>query len=138
MTTSAVTNGGSRRRDSGFTLVEVLVTIVLVSVAIVGTMGALRSIQRGNASANTADLLQNLAQQKLNDLSTSATPAGNGSAGNFSDRGYPNITWSLEDNATSVTNLNLDTVTVTSGKDSESISTEIDVVPQTTSSTAAP
>ena len=61
-----------RNVSRGFTLVEVLVTVVLVSVAIVGVLGGIRTIQDTNAKARTAELLQRLATEKISGLETTS------------------------------------------------------------------
>ena len=65
----------------GFTMVEVLVTVVLVSVALVGVFGGLRSLQAADARAQTADLLQRLASEKVADLKLLSDPATGATSG---------------------------------------------------------
>jgi type II secretory pathway pseudopilin PulG len=110
-------------------MIEVLVTTVLVAVAIVGVMGGIRSVEATQAKANTADLLMRLAAEKLDDSKILADPADGGSSGDFSDRGYPNITWALTETSTSVTSLDEIVVTVTDGKESQSLDTMLYIVP---------
>jgi hypothetical protein len=113
------------------------VTIVLMTVGIVGALGAIRSIEVTQAKAKTVDLLQQLASEKLNDLTTISDPSQYGSSGDFSDRGYPNTTWSLDVEPTSVTNLDEVTVTATKGGESEALATEMFVQSQTGTSTTS-
>ena len=81
--------------DRGFTLVEVLVTTVLVALAIVGVLTALRAVGVAETRVQTADLLQRLAAEKLNDLRLLPDPGQAAGGGDFSDRGYPDVTWKL-------------------------------------------
>jgi prepilin-type N-terminal cleavage/methylation domain-containing protein len=124
-----------RKAHHGFTLIEVLVTIVLVTVAIVGVLGGIRSVKAADVKAQTADLLQRLATEKITDLRLLQDPSTGGTTGDFTDRGYPDITWSLEETNTSVTNLNQVTLTVTQGTESQSITTLVYIAPQTTTTT---
>ena len=112
-----------------------MVAVILVTVGVLGSLGANRNIEITEQKAKTVDLLQRLAVEKANDLSTVTDPSTYGSSGDFSDRGYPNATWSVDVEPTSITNLDEVTVTATMGADSETIATELYV--QTQSSTAA-
>ncbi len=125
-----LTNSRSHK-VAGFTLVEVLVTIVLVTIAIVGTLQGLQSISRNQVRANTADLLQRLALDKINDLGLLQTPTSAGGSGDYSDRGYPDVTWTITDNATSVTDLDSVTVTSTRASQSQTVTKLLYVRPQT-------
>lgn len=125
-----------RKAPRGFTLIEVLVTVVLVSVAIVGVFGGIRAIQNATAKAQTADLLQRLAAEKVSDLKLLSDPSVAGTEGDFTDRGYPDITWALQANAASITDLTQVTVTVTRGPESQAMSTLLFVRPQTSTSTS--
>ncbi len=109
----------------GFTLIEVLVTVVLVSIAVVGVLGGIRSIQAAGARAQTADLLQRLVAEKVGDLKLLADPSAGASAGDFADRGHPDITWTLSAEATSTTSLDKVTVTATQGRQEQSLTTLI-------------
>jgi len=117
-------------------MIEVLVTTVLVAVAISGVLQALGSVEAAQAKAQTVDRLMRLASEKMEDLKILADPADGGSSGDFSDRGYPNTTWSLTETTTSITNLDEVTITVTDGKDSQSLNSMVYVAPATSSSTA--
>ena len=123
------------RRRCGFTLVEVLVTAALVSIGVVGTFGAVRAIDAAQVKARTADLLQTLATEKLADLQLLQTPTANGDGGDFSDRGYSDVTWHLDDTATDVTDIDQVAVTVTQGGSSQAITALMFIRPQTTPAT---
>ena len=119
-----------RKSPRGFTLVEVLVTTVLVAVAIVGVLGGIRAIRDADAKAQTADLLQRLASEKINDVRLLQDPSTGGTDGDFTDRGYPDVSWALQETASGVTDLTQITVTVTRGKDSQALTTLLFVRPQ--------
>jgi type II secretion system protein I len=118
-----------KKSRSAFTLIEVLVATVIVAIAIVGVLGGISSITSTKSSALDAAFLQRLANEKLNDLRMLQDPTTAGSTGDFSDRGYPDITWSSDVETTSTTNLDQVSVTATRGNRSQEISTLIYVLP---------
>ena len=118
-----------KTKNRGFTMIEVLVTTVLVGVAVVGVMGGIRSVMVTQAKAQTADRLVQLAAEKMEDVKILADPEDGGTSGDFSDRGYPNITWALTETTTSITNLDEVTVTVTDGKESQALDTLLYIAP---------
>jgi type II secretion system protein I len=123
------TNYNMRRARNGFTLVEVLVTTVIVAIAVVGVMGAISSTTAVQASAKDALFLQSLANEKLNDLRILQDPSTAGSTGDFSDRGYPDIIWTADVVPSNTANLDQVTITVTKGKESQVITTLMYVLP---------
>ncbi len=123
------------RKNSAFTLIEVLVTAVIVAVAMVGVYGGIGVLSKVDSQAHTADLLQRLATEKIQDVELLATPSANGSTGDFTDRGYPDITWSLDDQPSGVTNVDQITMTVTRGSDSQAVTTLVYLSQQATTST---
>jgi prepilin-type N-terminal cleavage/methylation domain-containing protein len=124
----------SRRR--AFTLIEVLVTTALVATVIVAGMGAIRAIGVTEGKMRDADLLQKLASEKLGDVRFLSDPTSTGTSGDFTDRGYSDITWSLDDQASSVSNVDQLTVTVTKGKEEQSLTTLV-YIPSSTSSSSS-
>jgi prepilin-type N-terminal cleavage/methylation domain-containing protein len=122
----------NRRSQSGFTIIEVLVTTVLVAVAVVATMGGIRSIMFAQTKAQSADLLQRLASEKLDDSRYLSSPDANGTSGDFSDRGYPDVSWNMQVQAAGVTDLDQVSVTATRGNDSQMLTTMMYVAPATT------
>ena len=115
----------------GFTLVEVLVTTVLVAVAVVGVLGGIRSIGIADAHARNADLLQRLAAEKTDDLRLLPDPSQGASAGDFSDRGHKDATWNLAVEATDTDDVDKVTVTASRGTDSQALTTLMFVRPTT-------
>jgi len=115
------------------------VTTVIVAITLVGVLGAIRSQALVESSANDATLLQRLANEKLNDLRILQDPSTGGDSGDFSDRGYPDITWTADVEQSNTTNLDQVTVTATRGKASQAITTLIYVIPATgTTTTTTP
>lgn len=102
-------------RRSGFTLIEMLVTVVLVSIAIVSVLGGIRAISAADLRAREADLLQRLAVLKLNEMGPVTDPQTADNKGDFTDQGYPDVSWTLEVVPSGTENLNELTVTTTRG-----------------------
>ena len=117
------TQEGRTPLKRGFTLIEVLVTVVLVSVAVVGVLGGIRSIQAAGARARGADLMQRLVAEKVGDIRLLSDPSTGGVAGDFSDRGHGEITWTARVETTGAANVDKVTVTATSGRDSQALTT---------------
>jgi type II secretion system protein I len=109
----------------GFTLIEVLVTVVLVSIAVVGVLRGIRSIEAAGARARSADLLQRLVAEKVGDLKLLADPSAGANTGDFADRGHPDITWTASVEATGTTSLDKVTVTATQGSQEQALTTLI-------------
>ncbi len=110
-------------------MIEVLVTIVLVSIAIVGVMGGIRAIGQASARSRTADLLQRLASEKMNDIRLLSDPSAGSNGGDFSDRGYGDITWSVTTEASGADNVDQVTVTASRGGASQALTTLMFVRP---------
>lgn len=106
----------------GFTLIEVLVTVVLVSVAVVGVLGGIRAVQAAGARARSADLMQKLVSEKLGDITLLADPDADGRAGDFGDRGHADIRWTEDIEATGAAGVDKVTVTATRSGRSQAIS----------------
>ncbi len=113
----------------GFTLIEVLVTVVLVSVAVVGVLGGIRSIQAAGARVRDADLMQRLVAEKMGDIRLLSDPSTGGNAGDFSDRGHADITWTADVETTATTDVDKVTVTATRGGQSQALTTLVFVRP---------
>lgn len=115
----------------GFTLIEVLVTVVLVSVAVVGALGGIRSIQAADARARSADLLQRLASEKVSDMALLSDPSTGSNAGDFSDRGHGDVSWTAAVTTTGAAGVDRVTVTATRGGDAQALTTLMFVRPFT-------
>ena len=104
-------------------------TVVLVSVAVVGVLGGIRSIQAAGARARGADLLQRLVAEKVGDIRLLADPSTSGNAGDFSDRGHSDISWTASVTTTAAANVDKVTVTATRGGQSQALTTLVFVRP---------
>lgn len=121
-----------RRKEQGFTVVEVMVASLLMVTAVVVVLGGIRAIQRANVHAANMSLLQRLASEKLEDAVASGDVTTYGSQGDFSDRGYSDATWTLNIQNSSATNVDEMTVTATRGKDTQTLNQYVYIQPATT------
>lgn len=119
------------RRRLGFTLIEMMVTAVLVAIAIVGVLGAIRAISAADLRAREADLLQRLAVLKLNEFGPVTNPQTADNKGDFTDQGYADVQWSLEVVPSGTENLDELTVTATRGERSQTVTGLLFVAPTT-------
>lgn len=119
------------RQRRGFTLIEVLVTIVLVTLAVVGVLGGIRSLTVADVRAREADLLQRLASQKLNEMGSVTDPMTAETSGDFTDEGYGDVTWEMTVEPSGTTDLEIVKVTATRGDKSQELTALIYVRPTT-------
>lgn len=115
----------------GFTLIELLVTIMLVAVALVGVMGGLRALGQAELKARKADLLQRLAAQKMEEIGVVIDPRSGENGGDFSEQGYPDITWTMDVQPGTEADVDEVTVTATQGADSQSLTGLVFIRPVT-------
>ena len=106
---------------SAFTLIEVLVTIVLVAVALTGVMGGIRALGAADVKARDADRLQRLAAQKMSELGSITDPRTTDASGDFSEQGFSDISWTIDVQPSGAENVDLVTVTVTRGGDAQAL-----------------
>ncbi len=115
----------------GFTLIELLVTIMLVAIALVGVMGGLRALSEADLKARKADLLQKLAAQKLEEIGVVIDPRSGENGGDFSEQGYPDITWTMDVQPGTEADVDQVTITATQGADSQSLTGLVFIRPTT-------
>jgi prepilin-type N-terminal cleavage/methylation domain-containing protein len=123
------------KRRQGFTLVEVMVTSVLVGVALAGAIGALGSLSKADTAARNAELLQRLAVQKLAALRTEGDLRTAETSGDFSTEGYPEADWSLELQTTEDENVQEASITAVRGESQQVMSELVFFPPETTTTT---
>jgi len=102
---------------AGFTLIEALVAIVVVSIAVVGSMEAFHSLARTQTKAHDTELMQRLAFEKYDEEIVLAQTTLSNSSGNFDDRNLQGYTWSMDVTSTSVNDLMAVKVTVSRDTD---------------------
>jgi prepilin-type N-terminal cleavage/methylation domain-containing protein len=125
----------ARQRKQGFTLIEVLVTSVLVGVALAGAMTAIGSLSRADVAARNAELLQRLAVQKLAALRVEGDLRTAETSGDFSAEGYEDVEWVLELQTTEDANVEEATITATRGESQQALTELIFFRPTTTTGT---
>ena len=96
--------GGEGRRRA-FTLVEMLVTVVLVGIGIVSVFGGIAAITRAETRTRDSDLVQTLAQEKWDELNSVTDPSTAADQGDFADQGYPDVSWDLTLATSAITNV---------------------------------
>ena len=128
-------NGTSVRRHYGFTLIEILVTVVFVAIAITGVMGGMSALSKADSKALKAELLQRLASQKMKEIQSVTAVNTAPTSGDFSELGYPAVSWTLEVTSSAVTNLYSASVTAVQGADSQSLTGLVYVQPTTVTAT---
>lgn len=125
------------RKASGFTFVEAMMATILVATAVTSVLLGIGAVSKAQAKSQMADMLQNLAAEKLNELTLNQDPSQLGSAGDFSDRGHPDVSWNIDLTTPAVTDVEEATITVTRGKDSQSLTTQVYVPPTTTTTSGS-
>jgi type II secretory pathway pseudopilin PulG len=117
--------GRKLRSLMGFTLVEALASVVLISVGVVATLTTLSAFSRSQLHANQSEEMLRLAIKKYDEIvATGALPSGEAS-GDFSDVNKPDLTWRAERNPTGTGNLDLIQVDVSRKGDTRGQRTEI-------------
>ena len=106
---------------AAFTLVEMLVTILLVGIALAGVFGGIGSLTKAEVKAREAYTLQRLCAQKLSEMGTDTDPRTAETSGDFAEEGYPDALWSLEVEPSGSLNVDQVLVTVTRGDESQAL-----------------
>lgn len=123
-------------RRRAFTLVEAMVSALLVAVGIVAVFGGIRAIARAEDHARTAELLQRLAAQKLDEMGPVTDPRTAEDDGDFSDDGYPDIRWNLATETTDDPDVQQLTVEATRDQQSQRVTGLVWLRPATTEAAA--
>jgi len=89
----------SRSDNKGFTLIEVLVSLVLLGIAVTATMNFTAQNQNNLAHINWRDAATVLGQKKLFDLEQEGITAGISRSGDFGSD-YPDHQWQVSTRAT--------------------------------------
>lgn len=101
-----------RRYARAFTLIEVLVSIAILSIGIVAVMGAMGSIVRSQGRMKTQEVMQRLAERKFEEMLVTTQDLTSPQNGDFSDWNEYNYNWSTTVDTTSSTYVSAITLTV--------------------------
>ncbi|MDR3689011.1 MAG: hypothetical protein P4L46_06500 [Fimbriimonas sp.] len=108
----------ANRTRFGFTLIEAIASIGLLTVGIVAVLGALGSVSRTESRARQISVMTSLAQHKYDELVATTLNLNSSQSGDFRDQNNTDYTWSASVDQTGVTNLVCVTVTVNPTADS--------------------
>jgi type II secretory pathway pseudopilin PulG len=111
--------------------VEALVAVVLVSIGVVGVFGGLHAIEGAQRRMQTAELLQSLAMDEMDQISSITDPTSTDTSGDFTNEGHPDITWTAEVEQENAQNVDKVTVTAKQGSYSQSLVCLLYVAPTT-------
>lgn len=130
------------RKAKGYTLIEAMVSTVLVTVGLIALIGAYSNLTRNQNIAVQTERMQRLAQDKYGELVATEALQTQALNGDFSDRGEDNYLWQATVAETGTQNLSALTVTVTprdSADDREKaiVNGVVYQQPQTTTGTGA-
>lgn len=133
-------NSAQNRHLAGYSLIEALVSMVVVGIALVGCISALSAMTRSEDRALMTEKMNRLAGEKFDEIIATEDYINTSLSGNFDDRGESGFTWQVEVNPTSESNL--DSVTVTVSKESGSVAQPVTItglmyVPETTTSSSS-
>lgn len=96
-------------------MVEIIVSILLISVGLVGAIRGMASITEAEANSKEKETLQRLAYDKYNELiATEQLVNAQSLSGDFSAQGYPDLQWQGELISNSLTDLYSLRVSITS------------------------
>ena len=110
---------------------------MLVAIAVTGVFGGIRALTAADVRAQDADLLQRLASEKMEDVRVNGDPTTYGSQGDFTDRGYLDVTWSMDVQTAGAANVDQVTITATRLRDSQAVTEFVYVPPASTTSTTS-
>ncbi len=97
----------------GFTLVEVLVSAILLGVGVAACLGAMGSLAKGETRIRDIERFTALARSKYDELSIEDPNATSGDqSGDFTDEGEPGVEWTWTSEASEVENLDAVKLTV--------------------------
>jgi prepilin-type N-terminal cleavage/methylation domain-containing protein len=100
------------KAKKGFTLIEVLASLVILGVGITAALAGLSAIAKSEVRAREVETMHRLAMDKLNELRAVTDTFAAPDSGDFTDRDLVDYAWNLEVEATGIENLNAVTVIV--------------------------
>lgn len=114
-----------RRGSKGFTLIEAVVTSMLVAIGVAGTLSGIASMSKAQSRIQEQDRMQRLARSKYDEIIGIGIDNSD-TKGNFADAGHENWRWTMETGTTTVQDLTSLKVTVsaTDPQDSTQVAVE--------------
>jgi prepilin-type N-terminal cleavage/methylation domain-containing protein len=101
-----------RSAGRGFSLIEVLASLVLLGVGIVSVLAAFSSIASSEARSREVEKMHRLAMVKYDEMRAITDTFSGSESGDFTDQGQPDYVWELEVEPTGIENLDAVTITV--------------------------
>jgi prepilin-type N-terminal cleavage/methylation domain-containing protein len=102
-----------RQVKKGFTLVEVVVSVALLAIGIVVSLGSLSAMTKTEVKLRKTEEMNRLAVQKIEEVLAVGNATTAETSGTFDDYGYTGYEWSLEVAPSGTENLDTIRVTVT-------------------------
>ena len=102
-----------RQVKKGFTLVEVVVSVALLAIGIVVSLGSLSAMTKTEVKLRKTEEMNRLAVQKIEEVLAVGNATKAETSGTFDDYGYTGYEWSLEVAPSGTENLDTIRVTVT-------------------------
>ena len=101
-----------RNAAKGFTLVEVMASVVLLGVGIVSVISAYSAIARSEDRAREVEIMHRLAIAKYDEMRAITDTFAGSESGDFTEEGSPDYVWELAVDPTGIENLDAITITV--------------------------
>ncbi len=102
-----------RQVKKGFTIVEVVVSVALLAIGIVVSLGSLSAMTKTEVKLRKTEEMNRLAVQKIEEVLAVGNATTAETSGTFDDYGYTGYEWSLEVAPSGTENLDTIRVTVT-------------------------
>ncbi len=109
-----------RRRRCGFTLIEAIASVAILSIGIVAVMGGIGAMSRAESRIRQIEAMTILAQHKYDELIATTANLTTNQTGDFTDQNNNDYSWSATIDQTGVTNLVAVSVTVNPTVDTSS------------------
>ena len=114
-----------RQVKKGFTIVEVVVSVALLAIGIVVSLGSLSAMTKTEVKLRKTEEMNRLAVQKIEEVLAVGNATTAETSGTFDDYGYTGYEWSLEVAPSGTENLDTIRVTVTEASANSSASVSV-------------
>ena len=99
-------------KHSGFTIVEALASVVLISLGIVASLQTFGALAKADAREGDIEEMQRLAFRKYDEIIAAGGLTANASSGDFQDIQEPRFNWRARQSATGTGNLDRITIEI--------------------------